>query len=133
MIGVWLASVIAMVLMAPVAIISADPSSPNGGGSVEISAAITPVRIVVVSDDRIVEILSNGPGNVAPSVHRGSPEGPTVAMTGRTAAQYAAIMHHVDQHKTGIIYRRQDNLQTVRLFMPSRSVMLTGLRAGPRL
>ncbi len=58
-----------VLLMSPAA--SADTIAP--GGSVTITATISPVRIIVVnSSGAILEILSNGPSDVTPSVYRDS-------------------------------------------------------------
>src|SRR6185312_3624786 len=81
--------------------VAAEPKGSTDG-SVEISANIPPVRIVVVDlQGRITQILSNGPGNITPSVHQNSSEGPAITMNRYIAGQYTLIMRRVDQHKTG--------------------------------
>jgi hypothetical protein len=102
-------------LMGVAPVVSADAT----GGSVEISAVIQPVRIVVVGPSgQIVQILSNGPGDITPQFHKNNPEGPLITMTGRLSNQYAAIMRKVDQRRTGVIYERRNEPEPLKLFSP---------------
>lgn len=91
-----------VLLMSPAA--SADTIAP--GGSVTITATISPVRIIVVnSSGAILEILSNGPSDVTPSVYRDSFNTKPIALTPAVYNRYAAIIRHTDLRKTGVIYK----------------------------
>lgn len=131
-IGVWFAIISASVLIMTVCV-NATAAADSGGGSVEISATIAPVRIIVVDgSNRITQIISNGPGNITPSVHKNSPEGPLTSVTTRIAGQYAAIMRHINQKKTGVIYKQEPVTRAVRLFSPSSMSLLSYIRSENR-
>lgn len=114
---------------------AADDYAPDG--SVVVTAVVRPVRIVVVNDGgSITEVLSNGPGVIIPTVHRGNPDGPTVTLTPAVSKQYTAIIRRADTHKTGVIYRLEQPRHST---LPPdwrvasgagrvRSLMLPGLR-----
>ncbi len=129
-IGFCLVIVSALLLIGAAPVASADSLSGAGSaGSSVVAARIEPVRIIVVDKKgQITEILSNGSGDIMPSVHKGNAEGPTTALTPAISKQYAAIMSGVDQRKTGVIYKRQDDsLKPARFFNSAIvSTLLTG-------
>lgn len=105
-IGFCLVVVSAVLLMSSFAAADSTNSTATEGTTVVITAAIAPVRIVVVDDhNRITEILSNGPGDITPSVHSGNSEGKVMPMSRSISNQYSAIMKHVNSNKTGAIYK----------------------------
>lgn len=91
-----------VVLVSPPALADA----PASGGSVIITAVIAPVRSIVVDrQDTVLEITSNSPDAVIPSVYKDKLDTKPVALTPAIYSQYAAIIRHVDLHKAGVVYR----------------------------
>jgi hypothetical protein len=84
--------------------------APSGGANTIITAAITPVRYIVINNHgQITEILSNCRANVTPSVYRNSFNTPPIELSPAIYSQYAAIMAHTDTRGTGVIYQLQNS------------------------
>ncbi|HUD05631.1 MAG TPA: hypothetical protein VMR18_01760 [Candidatus Saccharimonadales bacterium] len=82
-------------------------SSPASSGSVTISAAIAPVRYILV-DNRgtITEILSNSQENVTPIVYKNKLGSVPITLSQAIYSQYIAIMTNIKARHNGVVYRR---------------------------
>jgi len=77
----------------------------QSGNSVTITAVVAPVRTILVDNNlRIIQIESNTPLNVTPSVYKGTYTSKQVSLTPSINKQYKAIINRVNTRKTGIIY-----------------------------
>jgi hypothetical protein len=100
--------IIACMVISGVVLINsaAQADSPASGGSVVITAVIAPVRTIVINDqNKILEVISNGPNNVTPSVYKNRLTTKPVALTPAIYDQYAVILRNTELHRTGIIYK----------------------------
>ena len=82
---------------------------PAASGSVTISAAIAPVRYILVDDHyRITKILSNSQADVTPLVYKNNFNTRPIALRPGIYSQYAGIMASINTRDTGVIYRLKD-------------------------
>jgi hypothetical protein len=74
-------------------------------GTTTVSAVVAPVRdILVNTDGNIVQIASNTPENVTPTVFMKSFETPPIPLTTKVFTQYLSLLSNINKNSMGIIY-----------------------------
>jgi hypothetical protein len=83
---------------------------PASSGSVTISAAIAPVRYILVDNQgKITEILSNSQENVTPIVYKNKLGSEPITLNQTIRSQYITLMTNINPDHNGVIYRRNDH------------------------
>jgi hypothetical protein len=97
--------ILSCLLLSQLGSVYALPASASG--SITISAVVAPVRIIDVdSSGKVVEIISNSPSPVGPTVIRNLVYSKPIPLTKSIQSQYSAVTARINVHDTGIIYAR---------------------------
>jgi len=103
----WVIITVASVLIVS-SVVSALVSSNNPqSGSYVVLASVSPVRYIIIdSNFRITEVISNTSEDVIPTVLINSVNGSPAPYTDSIRTQFTKLSHTIDFSKAGIVYQR---------------------------
>lgn len=79
--------------------------------NVEVSLDVIPVRVIVVgSDQRITQVISNTDDDIYPTVRLDDDEGPILPISAAVSSQYALIHGFINFSRTGTVWDDTDTL-----------------------